>query len=146
MRARIKNKTISNCTHKQVIRLNDIMQSDSMSNVDHAIQDFHDSLHSYYKVACKRFVDSLRMQTVDYYLITGPSTLLKLFSFVFVTEMTLVQLKDVLEENLTQKRKRVQLKKEHKNLKNDKKILNYFSFVFSQESNQFLQKSKIAIE
>lgn len=123
MRVRMKTKTISNCTHEQVIRLNDIMQSHSMSNVDHAIQDLHNILHSYYNVASKRFVDSLRMQATDCYLTTELSTSLKLFSSAFVAEMISVQLKDVVEEDLTQKRRRVQLKKKHKDLKNDKKIL-----------------------
>ena len=63
------------------------------------------------------------MQATDYYLTTEPSTSLKLLSSVFVTEMTLEQLKKVTEEKLVQKRKQMQLKKKHKNLKNDKKIL-----------------------
>lgn len=31
-------------------------KDDPMSNADHAIQDLHDILHSYYKVALKRFL------------------------------------------------------------------------------------------
>lgn len=123
MRVRMKDKKISTLSHEDVIKLDDVMQSHSMSNADHAIQDLHDILHSYYKVACKRFVDSLRMQAADYYLTTGPSTPLKLFSPAFVAEMTPEQLEDVAGEELVQKRRRMQLEKEHKDLEDGKKIL-----------------------
>lgn len=66
-----------------------------MSNANHAIQDLHDILHSYYKVARQRFVDSLRMQAANCYLTTGPSTSLKLLSPAFVAEMTPEQMEDV---------------------------------------------------
>lgn len=123
MRVRMKNKKIFNLTHEDVIEMDDVMQNHSMRNANHAIQDFHDILHSYYKIACKRFVNSLRMQAANYYLTTGPSTLLKLFSSVFVTEMIFEQLEEMTGEKLVQKRRRMQLKKKHKDLKNDKKIL-----------------------
>ena len=35
-----------------------------MSNDDHTIQDLHDTLKSYYKVARKRFVDAVCLQAV----------------------------------------------------------------------------------
>ena len=94
-----------------------------MSNDDHAIQDLHDILQSYYKVARKRFVDCLRIQAADYYLTMGPRTPLKLFSLSFVAEITPAQLEDVAGEDLTQKRRRTQLEKELKNLEDGKRIL-----------------------
>lgn len=81
-------------------------------NDDHSIQDPHDILQSYYKVARKRFVDSLRMQAADYYLTAGPRTPLKLFSPAFVAEMTPTQLEEVAGEDLTLKRRRMQLERE----------------------------------
>ena len=94
-----------------------------MSNADHAIQDLHDILHSYYKVALKRFIDSLRMQAADYFLITGSKTSLTLFSPALVAEMTPGQLEEVAEKDLIIKRRRLQLEKEQRDLEDDKKIL-----------------------
>ncbi|KAI4223791.1 MAG: hypothetical protein L6R40_008486, partial [Gallowayella cf. fulva] len=72
----------------------------------------YDILHSYYKVALKRFIDALRMQAVDHFLITGSRTPLTLFSPAFVAGMTPGQLEEVAGEDLIIKRKRVQLEKE----------------------------------
>ena len=41
------------------------------SNLKHTVDDLHDILHSYYKVARKRFVDIVCMQAADYFLVTG---------------------------------------------------------------------------
>jgi len=119
----MESKVLSDCQHGEVVRLDDIMQNHPMNNADHAIQDLHDILHSYYKVARKRFVDSLRMQGADYFLITGSKTPLTLFSPTFVAGMTPGQLEEVAEEDLTMKRRRVQLEKEQKDLEDGKKIL-----------------------
>ena len=101
MHARMESKSFAADQYGEVVRPDDIVQNHSMSNASHAIQDLHDILHSYYKVARKRFVDSLRMQAADYYLTTGPSTPLKLFSPAFVTGMTPRQLEEVAEEERT---------------------------------------------
>ena len=123
MHARMGSKVLSDCQYGDVVRLDDIMQNHPMSNADHAIQDLHDILHSYYKVARKRFVDCLRMQAADYFLITGSKTPLKLFSPAFVAGMTPEQLEEVAGEDLIMKRRRVQLGKEQKDLEDGKKIL-----------------------
>lgn len=85
----MQSRTLTDCSHGKVVRLDDIILNHPMSNIDHAIQDLHDILHAYYKVARKRFVDSLRMQAADHFLTTGPQTPLKLFSPAFVAGMTL---------------------------------------------------------
>lgn len=123
LRAGLQDISFSDCTHGEVVRLHDIVQNHPMSNDDHAIQDLCDILQSYYKVARKRFVDCLRIQAADYYLITGPHTPLKLFSPAFVAEMTPTQLEDVAGEDLTTKKRRTQLEKELQNLEDGKKIL-----------------------
>lgn len=119
----MENKSFSDCSHGKVVKLEDVIQNHPMSNVDHSIQDLHDILRSYYEVARKRFVNSLRMQAADYYLTTRSRTPLKLFSPAFVVEMTPPQLEEVAGEDLTLKRRRVQLEKESKNLEDGKKIL-----------------------
>ena len=120
----MQKKSFSDCTYGEVVRLDDKIQNHPMSNDDHAIQDLHNILQSYYKVARKRFVDCLRMQAANYHLTTGPRTPLMLFSPAFVAEMTPTQLEDVAGEDLTLKRRRTQLEKELKNLEDGKRILN----------------------
>ena len=119
----MEGKVFSDCQYGEVVRLDDLMQNHPMSNADHAIQDLHDILHSYYKVALKRFIDSLRMQAADYFLITGSETPLTLFSPALVAEMTPGQLEEVAGEDLTIKRRRLQLEKEQRDLEDGKKIL-----------------------
>ena len=123
MRAGMEGQVFSDCQHGVVVRLDDLMQTNPMSNADHAIQDLHDILHSYFKVALKRFIDSLRMQAADYYLIAGSGTPLTLFSPAFVAEMMPGQLEEVAGEDLTIKRRRLQLEKEQRDLEEGKKIL-----------------------
>ena len=62
LQSRIQSKTVSDCSHGEVIRTSDLFQHQHMGNEEHTIQDLHDVLESYYKVARKRFVDNLRKQ------------------------------------------------------------------------------------
>jgi hypothetical protein len=77
-------KTMSNkpfdCSHGKVVRLDDIMSHHPMSDIEHTVQDLHDILKSYYKVAWKRMVDVICMQAAEHHLISGPAAPLKLFS------------------------------------------------------------------
>ena len=70
----------------------------------------------------------------DYYLTTGPSTPLKLFSPAFVAEITPERLQEVAGEELVQKRRRMQLEKEHKDLEDGKRILGSFGSILRQNS------------
>jgi hypothetical protein len=55
----------------KLVRLDQIKQSMTMENAEYTIQDIHDILESYYKVARKRFVDTVCMQGSDFHLLTG---------------------------------------------------------------------------
>ena len=94
-----------------------------MSNVDHVVRDLHDILHSYYKVAQKRFTDNLCMLAADHCLATGPATPLKLFDPAFVNELSDQQLEEIAGETLSTKNKRKALKAEIDGLQAGKKIL-----------------------
>jgi len=123
MHDRIKAKTVSDCTHGEVIRTSDLFQHDHMGNDEHTIQDLHDILQSYYKVARKRFVDALRMQAGDHFLITGPDTPLTLFSPAFVAKLSHEELDEAAGEDRQVKRQRANLEKEAHDLKEAMKIL-----------------------
>ncbi|KKZ68835.1 hypothetical protein EMCG_00006 [[Emmonsia] crescens] len=111
------------CTHGTVVRLEDIVHHNPMSNTRHTVQDIHDILESYYKVARKRFVDNVCMQATDYHLITGPNTPLKLLSPAYILDLADHQLEDIAGEDPGLKRKRKQLKKEIDELEKGRKIL-----------------------
>ena len=80
-------------------------------------------LQSYYKVIRKRFVDALRMQAGDHFLISGPNTSLTLFSPAFVAKLTHEELKKAAEEDRQVQRQRASLRKEVHDLEDAMKIL-----------------------
>ena len=123
LREQLKDKTISGCEHGEVVRVDDIAQNHPLGNVDHVVRDIHDILRSYYKLARKRFVDNVRMQVCDYFLVTGPETPLALFSPRFVAAMSTDQLEDVAGEDPRVLHRRATLEKEIKELEEGRKIL-----------------------
>ncbi|CAF9915855.1 MAG: hypothetical protein HETSPECPRED_002601 [Heterodermia speciosa] len=120
---RIQSKTVSDCTHGEVVRTSDLYQHEHMGNEEHTIQDLHDVLESYYKVSRKTFVDNLRKQVGDHFLISGPDTPLTLFSPAFVSKLTHEELEEAVGEDRQLKRRRADLEKETKDLEEAMKIL-----------------------
>jgi len=123
IRVSLEDKVLIDSKHGTVVRLDDIVQTHPMSNVEHVVQEVHDILKSYYKVARKRFVDNLVMQAADYHLVTGPCSPLKLFSPSFVSELTDEQLLEIAGEDAALRSKRAALNKEIKDLEAGKKVL-----------------------
>lgn len=106
-----------------VVKLDAVLNSKSNnSNDKHTIDDLHDILKSYYKVARKRFVDTVCMQAADSHLVTGPDSPTKVFSPTFVGALTPEQLEAIAGEDLLTKRKRVELNRKIENLELGKKI------------------------
>ncbi|KAK8188178.1 P-loop containing nucleoside triphosphate hydrolase protein [Phyllosticta capitalensis] len=98
-------------------------QARSMTNTEHVVQELHDILSSYYKVASKRVVDIICMQAASFHLVSGPDTPLTLFSPTWVGELTDEQLEEIAGEDPTTKSRREQLQKECEDLEKGKKIL-----------------------
>lgn len=94
-----------------------------MSNTKHTVQDIHDILKSYYKVARKRFIDNVCMQAADYYLVTGPAAPMELLSPSWVYTLSSEQLEEIAGEEDFVRRKRRQLEKQVKELEAGKRIL-----------------------
>ena len=123
MRKELQGKVISNDELGEVVRLEDIATKHPLSNSEHIVREIHDNLRAYYKVALKRFVDNVRMQVADYFLVLGPKTPLMLFSPKFVSSLSPEQLEDIAGEELIVKNKRAKLEKTIKELEEGKKIL-----------------------
>ncbi len=95
----------------------------NVSNAEHTVQDIHDILEAYYKVARKRFVDVVCMQGADYHLVSGPETSVGLFSPAFVTELKPDALEMIAGESVSTRKKRTELIRKIGNLESGKKIL-----------------------
>ncbi|KAM3425678.1 hypothetical protein BST61_g7618 [Cercospora zeina] len=122
--AHVKGKAFHNGSHGMVVRLEHASQPvRSMSNEQHAVQEIHDILKSYYKVCRKTFVDSVCRQAVVYYLLECNESPLALFSPLFVSQLSSEALEDIAGEAPALKRSRAQLTKEVASLTQAVRIL-----------------------
>ncbi|KAF1347492.1 hypothetical protein BDV97DRAFT_200925 [Delphinella strobiligena] len=132
MRAALQPKAFNVTTHKgacdgavvrAVVPLDDIVQNHSMSNTEHTVNEVHEILKSYYKVARKRFADNLCMQAADFHLVNGSDSPSKLFDPLFVSRLSEDELGEIAGEDETLKRRRATLDKDIKSLEEGKKII-----------------------
>jgi hypothetical protein len=107
----------------ECVRISDLTRIHNMSNMQQTVQDIHDILQSYYKVARKRFIDNMCMQAADYYLVTGPAAPMTLFSPSWVYNLSREQLDQITGEEASVRRKRRQLQKQVNDLETGRKIL-----------------------
>jgi hypothetical protein len=71
----------------------------SMSNIHHVVQEVHDILTSYDKVARRRYDDDTCIQAAIYHLVTGSDSPLRLFGPLFAAKLTETQLKEIAGED-----------------------------------------------
>lgn len=107
----------------KVVKLKQIRQSMTMDNTEHTLQDIHDILESYYKVARKRFVDTVCMQGSDFYLLTGADSPLRIFGTAFVSKLSPAQLDFIAGEDISIRQLRKDLNNEITTLEKGKKLL-----------------------
>jgi hypothetical protein len=107
----------------KVVKLGQISKTMAMDNTEHTIQDIHDILDSYYKVARKRFVDTVCMQGSDFHLLTGVDSPLRIFGTAFVSELSVAQLDIIAGEDISVKQLRKNLKNEITALEKGAKLL-----------------------
>ena len=122
----IADKTFSagNAALGKVVRVEDIKAAlPGIGNREYMVQQIHDILHSYYNVAMSRFIDNVCMQSANYFLLSGPSSPLKLLSPTFVYRLSEQELAGIVGDDPVIKRQRLQLMKEIEELEVAKKIL-----------------------
>ncbi|PYH98935.1 dynamin [Aspergillus ellipticus CBS 707.79] len=107
----------------ECVKLTDLTQIHHTNNLQHTVEDIHDILKSYYKVARKRFIDNVCMQAADFYLVTGPEAPMNLFSPSWVYTLSPEQLENIAGEEASVRRKRKQLKRQIRDLEIGRKIL-----------------------
>ncbi|CCC11392.1 hypothetical protein SMACR_02050 [Sordaria macrospora] len=93
------------------------------SNQDHAQEDIHDILKSYYKVSRKRFVDNIWLYAVDHHLLSGPNSPLTLFSEQWVLGLDEDSLNAIAGESRSTRDKRKELTKKIADLEEALRIL-----------------------
>ena len=107
-----------------MVNLDDIAQAaQGKSNVEHLQEEIHDILYAYYRLALDRFIDNVFQLAVDYSLLLGPSSPLKVFTQEWVINLESEQLERIVGETKAAKRRRSKLVKKIEDLSNALKIL-----------------------
>ncbi|KAH6680938.1 P-loop containing nucleoside triphosphate hydrolase protein [Halenospora varia] len=108
---------------REFVRIDQIKQSMTIDNSEYTVQDIYNILESYYKVARKRFVDTVYMQGSDFHLLTGPTSPLRIFGTAFVSKLSAAQLDLIAGEDISTKQLRKSLKNEIAALEKGKRLL-----------------------
>ena len=107
-----------------MVNLNDIAKAaEGKSNVEQLQEEIHDILQAYYSVALDRYIDNIFQQAVDYCLLHGPSSPLKVFTHDWVINLEAEQLERIVGETKSSKRCRMKLSKKIADLTDALKIL-----------------------
>jgi hypothetical protein len=108
-----------------VVRLEDVMLSGPMGDIQHAVNDIYCILKAYYEIARRRYVDAICTQGTDYHLLNGKNSPLRIFSPLFVASLTPEQLEEIAGEDASSKERRESLKREMDSLEEGKRLLSH---------------------
>lgn len=98
-----------------LLRLNDVLNV-HISNEDQAVEDLHDILQSYYKLARKQFVDAVSKGVVDYHLLTVSDGPLRVCSPQLVGMLSDKELDEIAGENAESAAERANIMRRLKSL------------------------------
>ncbi|KAM7223606.1 P-loop containing nucleoside triphosphate hydrolase protein [Rhypophila decipiens] len=96
---------------------------DNKDNKEQVKEEIFDKLQAYYDIASKRFLDNVFRQAVDYHLLTGPDSPLRVFSEQWVIGLSKERLDDIAGEPRAIREKREGLDKKIEDLEAAIKIL-----------------------
>lgn len=107
-----------------LVNLDDIAKvADGKRNVEHLQEWIHDILHAYYGLAANRFIDNVFQLAVDYHLLQGPCSPLKVLSQDWVINLEPEQLDQIAGETNSAKKRRTKLVKKIAELSEALRIL-----------------------
>ncbi|KAL7912170.1 P-loop containing nucleoside triphosphate hydrolase protein [Trichoderma velutinum] len=107
-----------------MVNLDDIAKAiEGKNNVEQLQEDIHDILHAYYSLAADRFIDNVFQLAVDYCLLHGPSSPLKVFNQDWVINLETEQLARMVGETESARNRRTQLAEKIEDLTNALNIL-----------------------
>ncbi|KAG5656751.1 hypothetical protein KAF25_010304 [Fusarium avenaceum] len=108
-----------------MVNLADIAKAaEYKSNSEHLQEEIHDILHAYYQLALDRFVDNVFQLAVDYSLLHGPHSPLRVFTQEWVINLESGELGKIASEAKSTKKSRSKLMKKIDELSGAVKILN----------------------
>lgn len=93
----LQSWAIDDAQKEPLLRLKDTIAA-FVSNGDQTIQDHHDTLEAYYKIARKRFVDAVCLQAGDLFLVSSKDGPLWLFSPHFIGSLSNLDLNKIAGE------------------------------------------------
>jgi hypothetical protein len=107
-----------------MVHLDDIAKAaEGKSNMEQLQEEIHDILCAYYRLALDRFIDNIFQLAVDYCLLHGPCSPLKVFAEEWVINLEPEQLERIVGETKAAKKRRSKLVKKIEDLSNAFKIL-----------------------
>ena len=109
---------------QHTVNLRDINQAiEAQSNVEYLQKEIHDILYAYYDLAVDRYLDNIFQLAVDYLLLNGPNSPLKVFSPEWVWELDPNSLEKIAGESKSAKRNRSRVRKKLSDMEEALKIL-----------------------
>ncbi|KAI0129735.1 P-loop containing nucleoside triphosphate hydrolase protein [Xylariales sp. AK1849] len=109
---------------QHMVNLDDIAKAaEGKSNVEQLEEEIHDILRAYYNLALDRFIDNVFQLAVDYCLLHGPSSPLRVFTQDWVINLEPEELERIVGETKSAKKRRSRLSKKVDDLSNALKIL-----------------------
>ncbi|KAF4448356.1 hypothetical protein F53441_8231 [Fusarium austroafricanum] len=124
LRPRARRDTKQYGELQYMVNLDDIAKAaEGKSNMEQVQEEIHDILQAYYHLALDRFIDNVFQLAVDYSLLHGPQSPLKVFTQEWVINLEPEQLERIVGETKPTKARRSKLAKEIKNLSSALKIL-----------------------
>ncbi|KAJ4229186.1 hypothetical protein NW759_003909 [Fusarium solani] len=107
-----------------LVNLDDIAKAaEGQSNMGQLQEEIHDILRAYYRLALDRFIDNVFQLAVDYSLLHGPSSPLKVFTQEWVINLEPEQLERIVGETKSARKRRLRLAKKIEDLSSALKIL-----------------------
>ncbi|KAH7378604.1 P-loop containing nucleoside triphosphate hydrolase protein [Cadophora sp. MPI-SDFR-AT-0126] len=112
LRSKARKDTKQYGSTQYMVNLNDIAKAaEGKSNVEQLQEEIHDILQAYYSLALDRYIDNIFQLAVDYSLLHGPSSPLKVFTQDWVINLEAEQLDRIVGETKSSKRCRTKLTK-----------------------------------
>ncbi|KAF4121483.1 DYNc [Geosmithia morbida] len=104
----------------------DSMHSEEQSNMGYSLQEVHDILQAYYRIAMERFIDNIFQIAVNHQLLHGPDSPLRVFDQNWVMSLRPAQLEQIAGESKASKRTRAKLNKKIEDLSTGRKVLEQY--------------------
>ncbi|SCO76713.1 related to RBTMx2 protein [Fusarium oxysporum] len=111
---------------QNMVNLDDIAKAaEGKSNMEQLQEEIHDIVRAYYQLALDRFIDNIFQLAVDYSLLHGPNSPLRVFTQEWVINLEPEQLERIVGESKFAKKRRLKLAKKIQDLSSALKILKF---------------------